>query len=335
MRADRLLAILLLLQNRGRMTAQVLAEELGVSMRTMYRDLDALSIAGAPIYADRGPGGGWNLLKGYQSSFSWFTEAELRHLFTPAKASPMDELAGKDAHQEIWLKLFSALPAAQRHYTEEVRQRIYLDTERWWNNREEAPSLQILHNAVWAQQKVQIVYQRHESKATARLIEPLGLVSKGYIWYVIGKSEESIRVYRLSRIQSCIPTEERFARPESFDLVQFWQEWQNHFLQTFSPITVLLKTTPAEINTLVKVFGEGISRLRAQPANALEEETIQLQLQFESLDAAQRALLGFGATIEVLSPVELRGQLQHAAASVIALYSSANSDLASPSQLSE
>lgn len=321
MRADRLLAILLLLQNRGRMTAQALAEELDVSIRTMYRDLDALSIAGAPIYADRGPGGGWNLLKDYQAAFSWFTEAELRLLFTAAKESPINELAEKDARQALWLKLFSILPTAQRRYTEEARQRLYLDTEKWWNQRESVPFLHILHDAVWAQQKVHIVYRRSDGTTTTRLIEPLGLVSKGYIWYVVGNSEDISRVYRISRIQSCVLTEVRFERPEKFDLSLFWKEWQNDFWQTFSPITVTIRTTLAETNTLAKVLGEEVYRLVDQPDTVREGDNIELQLQFESLDAAQRALLGLGTAVEVLFPTELRNQLQKIAASVTSLYS--------------
>ena len=321
MRADRLLAILLLLQTRGRMTAQALAGELGVSMRTMYRDLDALSIAGAPIYADRGPGGGWNLLKEYQSSFSWFTEAELRLLFTITQASPIEKLAEKDELQALWLKLFSVLPAAQRRYTEDARQRIYLDSEVWWNNHEAVPYLQILHDVVWTQQKVQVTYRRSDGMVITRLIEPLGLVNKGSIWYVVGNTENVCRVYRISRIQRCLLTEERFERPENFDLSQFWKEWQSKFLQTFSPITVSLRTARVEINTLVKVFGEEIYRLIKQPEMVQEEDTIILQMQFETMAAAQRALLGLGTAIEVLSPAQLRDQLQKAASSVASFYS--------------
>lgn len=322
MRADRLLTILHLLQNRGRMTAQALAEEVGVSMRTMYRDLDALSIAGAPIYADRGPGGGWNLLKDYQAAFSWFTEAELRLLFTAPKTNPIDDLTEKNALQALWLKLFSALPATQRRYTEEARQRLYLDTERWWNTREAVPYLQILHDAVWTQRKVQIVYRRNDNTTSTRLIEPLGLVSKGYIWYVVGYSEKASRVYRLSRIQSCLLTEEHFERPENFDLALFWKEWQSDFLQTFSPITVSLRTSRGELSTLAKVFGEEIYRLVDQPEAHQEGEKIQFQWQFESLDAAQHTLLGLGTAIEVLSPPTLREQLQEVATQVASLYSS-------------
>lgn len=321
MRADRLLAILLLLQNRGRMTAHALSEELGVSIRTMYRDLDALSAAGAPIYADRGPGGGWNLLKSYRSSFSWFTETELRLLFTPTQTHPMDDLFEQNAPQMLWLKLFSALPDAQRRYTEEVQQRLFLDTERWWNHRETVPFLQILHNAVWTQQQVQISYRRSNDTVVTRLIHPLGLVSKGYIWYVVGATEQVTRVYRVSRIQHCLPTEEHFERPVNFDLARFWKEWQRDFLQTFSPVVVTLQTNREGIRLLVKVLGEEIQQLVERAEPLWKGETGELQLPFESQDTALRILLGLGTAIEVISPPELRKQFQKVAFSITSLYS--------------
>ncbi len=196
MRADRLLSLLLLLQTRGRMTAQALADELEVSVRTVYRDIEALSGAGVPVYADRGPGGGCALVDNYRTQLTGLHEGEVRALFVANMPGVLADLGlGADLKAAL-LKLLAALPAERRSDDRWVRQRIFLDWERWekTTTRQEdaargpAPTLQLIQRAVWNDRKLWITYRRLSSfyrREFERLVAPYGLVAKEGEWYLV------------------------------------------------------------------------------------------------------------------------------------------------------
>ncbi len=225
MRADRLLSILMLLQTRGRMTAHDLAEHLEVSERTIYRDFDALSIAGIPLYTERGPGGGCSLVDGYQTRLTGLTEAEIRALFLSTISAPSADLGMGRALEDALLKVSAALPPSSRHTVEHTRQRFYVDTT-WCEHPERVIScLQTIQGAVWNDQKLSIDYHTVYGTRQQYLVEPYGLVSKTGAWYLVGVLAGTQQVFHLTRMYNVEATELSFTRPADFDLAACWNEY--------------------------------------------------------------------------------------------------------------
>ncbi|MGI9061582.1 MAG: helix-turn-helix transcriptional regulator [Ktedonobacteraceae bacterium] len=225
MRADRLLALLLLLQTRGRMTAHELAEQLEVSERTIYRDMEALSVAGIPVYAERGPGGGCSLIDGYQTQLTGLTATEVRALFLLRMASPLADLGLTKALDDALLKLSASLPASQRDDAEQVRQRIHLDSAAWNANAETMCHLHTIQEAIWQERMLVLSYRESHSYCCEQLVEPYGLVSKGSAWYLVGAASGENKVFHVSRVATVMLTAEHFIRPASFDLPSYWSEY--------------------------------------------------------------------------------------------------------------
>jgi predicted DNA-binding transcriptional regulator YafY len=320
LRADRLLSILLLLQTKGRMTAQALAKRLEVSERTVYRDLEALGKAGVPVYAERGPGGGWALLEGYRTNLTRLTETEARTLFMSGVAGPMADLGLGKALEGAMLKLLAALPSAYRHDAEQARQRMHLDSVGWSSVGETVPHLQAIQDAVWNSRKVCLLYRRGDGTLRERVVDPLGLVSKANIWYLVGAVSGELRVYRVSRIRACTITEEPCQRPATFDLPTFWADWCDQFQANFSRYPVIVRVAPDCIPVLSRVFGEGIYALAEQAGPPGADGWMTLLLTFETLESARGILLGFGTLVEVLEPRELRESIADLAVRVATFY---------------
>ena len=225
MRADRLLSILMLLQTRGRMTAHDLAEHLEVSERTIYRDFDALSMAGIPLYTERGPGGGCSLIDGYQTRLTGLTEAEIRALFLSTISAPSADLGMGRALEDALLKVSAALPQSSRHTVEHTRQRFYVDTT-WCEHPERVIScLQTIQGAVWNDQKLSIDYHTVYGTRQQYLVEPYGLVAKTGAWYLVGVLAGIQQVFHLTRMYNVEATELSFTRPADFDLAACWNEY--------------------------------------------------------------------------------------------------------------
>ncbi|MGO4750380.1 helix-turn-helix transcriptional regulator, partial [Streptomyces sp. 2MCAF27] len=229
MRADRLLSLLLLLQNRGRMTAPELAEELEVSVRTVYRDIDALGASGIPVYADRGPAGGYRLLDGYRTRLTGLTGDEADSLFLAGMPGPATELGLGADLATAQLKLRAALPAELGERSRRIQERFHLDAPGWFRDAEEVPHLGAVAEAVWRPRALRVDYRRWRGEVRRKL-HPLGLVLKGGIWYLVARAEstesgtESVRTYRVSRILDAEVLDETFERPTGFDLAAHWAE---------------------------------------------------------------------------------------------------------------
>lgn len=309
MRADRLLSLLMLLQVRGRMTAQQLSDELEVSERTIYRDIDALSVAGVPVYAERGPGGGCALLDSYRTSLTGFTEDELRALFMLSIPAPLAELGVSQELKGALLKLSAALPTSRRFEEERVRQRIHLDWEGWFQPDEPVPHLHTIHRAVWEDRKLYLTYCTYLLPLGApveRLVAPYGLVAKAGIWYVVCARKDRTRVIRVSHVMDARLTEERFERPPDFDLAVFWikscAEYEAN--RPFLPVTA--RVSPDLIPYLPLYFGNSVRDEIARCGPPDADEWITLTLPFETLEDARTRILGFGRAVEVLEPEALR-----------------------------
>ena len=186
MRADRLLSLLLLLQARGRLTAPKLAQELEVSERTIYRDIDALSAAGVPVYGEPGRGGGYALLDSYRTNLTGLTEGEVRALFMLSIPKPLTDLGVGQELGAALRKLAAALPSARRDDEQRVRQRFLLDAVGWEQAAESVPHLPTVHRAVWEDRRLHLKYRIGPlAVQIEQTVEPYSLVAKAGDWLVV------------------------------------------------------------------------------------------------------------------------------------------------------
>jgi predicted DNA-binding transcriptional regulator YafY len=321
MRADRLLALLMLLQTRGCVTAQELARELEVSERTIYRDLDALSAAGIPVYAMRGPGGGCGLLDTFRTNLTGLTEEEVQALFMLSIPGPLADLGVTRQLKAALLKLSAALSSHQRRDAEHVRQRIHLDATGWFQGEEPTPYLEVVQQAVWGDYRLCVTYRRGDGTARERIIEPYGLVAKVGVWYLVRAVEGRLGVYRVSRIEAAVPTGDTFQREEGFDLAVFWRDWCADFEESRPEYRFSLRVVPELSPRLEQRFGAGIRSLIADGLARNQSGGVTLDLTVETLEMARDYVLGLGPLAEVLAPPSLREAVARQAAGILARYS--------------
>jgi predicted DNA-binding transcriptional regulator YafY len=317
MRADRLLSILLLLQVQRRMTAHELAKRLEVSERTIYRDMDALSAAGIPVYTERGVGGGCILLEEYRTNLTGLTEAEIQTLFLTRPSRLLADLGLHQASEAALIKLLAALPSVSRRDAEYVHQRIHIDAAGWRPTEEDISSLPTLQEAVWQERKLHLTYERSDSTIVERLIDPLGLVAKGSTWYLIAAVEGEMRTYRVSRVQSARVTDLACVRPQNFDLAAYWQQSSAHFVANLPRYSATV-CIPQSVLSQVYRTGRYVQVEQTAPPDA--DGWIRLHFQFDTEEAACAFVLSFGAQVEVLEPQELRQRVIGLAQSVLAFY---------------
>ena len=320
MRADRLLSLLMLLQARGQMTARELAKELEVSERTIYRDIDALSIAGVPVYGESGPEGGYALVDSYRTNLTGLTEGEVRALFMLSIPAPLADLGVSQELRAALLKLSAALPDARRRDEEWVRQRFHLDSTWWRQGEERAPHLQTIHQAVWQDRKLHVVYRPPFAIEIERLVAPYGLVAKAGVWYLACARNDTIYVHRVSDLLDVRVSDESFERPASFDLAAFWEEWCTEYEIFLSDFTATVRVAPSFIPELPRYFGNYIHTKIARAGLPDAEGWIRLELSFESFEAARDRILGFGRGVEVLEPRALHRSVLDYAEQIVALY---------------
>lgn len=320
MRASRLLSILLLLQNRGRMTAEELADELEVSVRTVYRDIDALSEAGVPVYADRGRSGGYQLVDGYRTRLTGMTEEEASALALAGLPVAAAELGLGTVLAAAQLKLFAALPEELRTRAGQVAERFYLDIPGWHRDIERLGQLAAVADAVWHQRRLRVRYRRWDDSAVERVLEPLGLVLKAGNWYVVACCDGSERTYRVSRIDELTDAGE-FSRPDSFDLAGYWREWSERFERRMFPRFAVVRLSPLGRDLVPFYLGAVGARALADSADAPDPDGWSVvRLPVEPGAPALGELLHFGPELEVLEPADLREQVARAVARMGALY---------------
>lgn len=304
MRADRLLAMMLLLQTRGKMTAHKLAAELGVSRRTILRDLDALSIAGVPVYAEGGHGGGIALDEDYRSTLAGLQDKEVRALFVASNNELLNEVGLGEAAKSTLLKLLAVLPDSQRPKAEHIRQRLLIDPTWWWREAQ-PPFWEVLQQAVYEDWRIQITYERHDGQVTERELEPYSLIAKSSLWYLVAKQGDEFRTFRVSRIQSLTRLNAHFQRQPNFDLPTYWQAHLSEFVETISEYNFTLKVHPDRVN-FVRWLAPGRSTF--EPTNNANEWLVT-HIHLESLDLAKMLVFGLGKQGEVLGPPELKEQV--------------------------
>ncbi|GAA1969900.1 YafY family protein [Amycolatopsis minnesotensis] len=321
MRASRLLSVLLLLQNRGRMTAEELATELEVSVRTVYRDIEALSASGVPVYADRGRAGGYQLVDGYRTRLTGLTEEEAQSLSLAGLPVAAAELGLGTVLAAAQLKLYAAMPEELRTRAGKVAERFYLDVPGWHRGIESLPVLSAVAEAVWQARRVRIRYERWGQRIVERVLDPLGLVLKAGNWYLAGRCEGSDRTYRVSRILELTDLGEPFDRPADFDLGEYWRQWSEQFEQRMFPRIAHVRMSPkARMLAPFYTGAVGARAVREAERGSGEDGWIEVDLPVEPGESAVGELLRFGPDLEVLGPPELRARLAERIAEMGAAY---------------
>lgn len=303
-RADRLLSILLLLQTHGRLPARALAERLEVSERTVHRDMEALAIAGVPVYAETGRHGGWALVDSYRTDLTGLTEAELRSLVIASAPGVLADLGLGEAADRALIKLLAGLPEARRRAAESARGYLYVDPTGWRRAEEAAPFLSTLELALRTGRQIAMAYERAFDRSVVdRVANPLGLVAKGSVWYLAATVDGKARTYRASRVRSVTILETPVERPIDFDLAAFWAASSAEFRAGLPVHRVVLRVTPAAISRVRLGWRYAALESEREPD---ADGWVTCTLRADSVDIAIECVLALAGGAIVLEPAEVR-----------------------------
>ena len=305
MRASRLVNLLLLLQSRGGLTAAELARELEVSVRTIHRDVEELSAAGVPIFAERGPLGGIRLVDGYRTRLTGMTADEAEALFLSGLPGPAAQLGLGTVVAAAQLKVMAALPPELRSRASRLVQRFHLDAAGWFQANEPVPHLETLSTGVWDGRAVAVEYDRG-NEVVERVLGPLGLVLKGGIWYVIAVVDGQIRTYRASRVVAATVLDDLVDRPEDFDLAAYWAESSAAYERETPSILVDVRVSEDQQWRINQVFGRGTVAAAERVDEVDHPGTLRLRMRLGYPDEAPGMLLAVGPNLEVIGPPEVR-----------------------------
>jgi predicted DNA-binding transcriptional regulator YafY len=296
-------SFLLALQTHGQLTALELAERLEVSERTVQRDAQALAEAGVPIVSIRGPAGGYRLERGYRTKLTGLDAVEAEALFV----GPAAELGLGRELAAARLKLIASLPAELQERAGRAARLFHVDTRGWFREEDRVPHLPVIAGALWRGRRLEVRY-REGAAVVSRRLDPLGLILKAGVWYLLAQRRGEERAYRVSRIVSARERAEPATRPHGFDLATAWADRSAEFERSRTRIEVTVRISRAQVRYL-----------RA-PRIVEDDERPTVIAQFEGLDHAVRALLAYGPDAEVLAPRELRDRIAEAVVATAALY---------------
>lgn len=319
MRADRLLAMLMLLSARGRCTAPQLARELEVSERTVFRDVAALSGAGVPVMAETGRNGGIWLDQAYNTRLTGLTAPEAQALLLSANTQPLNDLQLSDAMRSALRKVSASV--AREHWAgaDRLRQRLYVDASGWFEGVQPPPHLGVVQSALWRDQALRLTYSRSDGTVSGCDVDPLGLVLKQSTWYLVAACPE-LRVFRLSRVLQAEAREQMVARPDQFDLAQFWHEWSARFESAHPGYRTIVRIAPSLVQRLPLFLGEYVQPLLAESAPDADGWR-RVALPFRSEQIAQGWACALADELEVLAPETLRAALLNISAALLSRYS--------------
>ncbi|MFI1539382.1 helix-turn-helix transcriptional regulator [Streptomyces anandii] len=317
MKSDRLLSILLLLQTRGRVPAHELAERLEVSVRTIYRDIEALSASGVPVYAERGRHGGIELLAGFRTDVTGLTADESRALFVLAAQGAHAALGLDAALGSALRKVMAALPAPHRPAAEVTSRRILVDATRWKGGPRPAVDLQVLQDAVFADLRLRVRY-RHSGAREPRTytVDPYGLVSKAGVWYLVADRRGEPRLFRADRVRSARLLDDPVRRRPGVELPDVWEVLRRQVEERPGGFEVTVRVRRDRLDMFLRLSASSLAEL---PEDDGAGEWITARLSYGSARET-RQLLAYADGVEVVSPPEAREELREAAASLARLY---------------
>jgi predicted DNA-binding transcriptional regulator YafY len=317
MKSSRLLALLLVLQRRGTAKAAELAEELEVSVRTLYRDVAALMAAGVPVWTEPGPHGGIHLVEGWRTRLDGLTADEANAVFLFGAPQAMADLGLAPVAVSARAKVDATLPPELRGRASRIRERFLLDAPGWFSRSEPLVALPAVAGAVWEGRRLEIHYGAPPKR---RRVDPLGLVLKAGVWYLVARHEQTLRTYRISRIHRAEGMSETFTRPEGFELAAWWAESSAAFDRSLLTYRCRVRVSPHAQALLPQVVPHDAVRHMLEEAGAPDGEgwrTVDLLMEGEDVAAAQLTALGAG--VEVLEPPSLRQRLYAVATRMAAL----------------
>ncbi|WP_374673842.1 helix-turn-helix transcriptional regulator [Ideonella sp.] len=307
MKASRLLSILMLLQSHPRMTAAALAQALEVSSRTILRDIDQLSAAGVPVWAERGREGGFCLRPGWSTQLTGMTEPEAHALLLAGLPAAAAELGLGGAALSARLKLVGSLPAPLREQAARVAERLHIDPVDWYRAPDTPTQLREVAEAVWHNRRLRVRYTSWR-RTTWREWEPLGLVLKAGAWYLAAREagDTAVRTYRLASVQALAPGRGSFRRPRGFDLAAYWREAAVRFEAKLRPLHAQLWVSPRAWGWLVHGRQEVVALPPGEIVPAGPADWRAVRLAVESVEQGARQVLGYGDEVEVVAPLALR-----------------------------
>ncbi|MFE5504987.1 helix-turn-helix transcriptional regulator [Amycolatopsis japonica] len=320
MRADRLVSLVLLLRHRGRLSATTLARELEVSTRTVLRDIEALSAAGVPVYAERGRHGGFALLPGFQTELTGLNHDEALALLIAGSRRGAQAFGLGSALASAMLKVIDALPEGQRDTAAGAARRLLIDPETDLLSRrvagEEVSDTIVaeVRRAVFSGHKLRIHYAASGQAARWRTVDPIGLVTVRDQGYLLATRAGEDRTYRLSRLRAAEELPEPAERPERVDLDRTWQERSTRFRTGGDQVAVEVRVDPARRDQLV---GTALAVLAEETG---EDGRLRLEVTFQDARHAEWALWNLAADAEALAPPWLRDSLRDRAAAITARY---------------
>ncbi|MGH9091918.1 MAG: helix-turn-helix transcriptional regulator [Acidimicrobiales bacterium] len=308
MRASRLLSFLLVLQAKGHATARELADELEVSVRTIYRDAEALQAAGIPLVANAGPAGGYQLLDGYRTRLTGLTEREATGLFFTGLPGPASELGLGSAMMAAQLKLTAALPREIADRAALVQARFHLDAIGWYSSRDLVPHLSAVAAAVWGQRRIRVRYRRwKEPDEVERVLDPHGVVLKAGHWYLVASSDGPPHTYRVSQILDLCTLDDTFEQPADFDLAQYWADYLSEFYARLYQSEASIRLSPIGRQRAFFAFSAAVNDAIETTASSPDSHGwIRAVVPIESVAQAEGEFLKLGADVEVLAPSSLR-----------------------------
>jgi len=310
-RAERLVTLLFLLQQKQRATAGTLADALEVSERTVYRDIDALLAAGVPLWTEQGRTGGIRLMDGWRTKLDGLTGKEAAAIFAVGVPELLAELGLGSALTAARAKVLAGLPAELRAYAERISDRFHLDAPGWFQQVDEASQLTVVAEAVAEQRRLRVDYRRGD-RVVSRVLDPLGLVVKAGVWYLVARPTggDDIRTYRVSRVEAADPTGEPFTRPQDFQLVTWWTKSSAHFERSLLRDRVRLRLNRQALKALRYVVDEDAAALALATAGPADEDGWrEVELEVENQQVATSQLLALNAGVEVIEPEALRAAI--------------------------
>jgi predicted DNA-binding transcriptional regulator YafY len=319
--ASRLLSILLRLQTQGRLSATALAQSFEVSVRTIYRDIDQLSAAGVPVYAEKGRHGGFVLRDGYRTRLTGLDRPEAESLFLAGLPDVATQLGLGPALTTTRLKLLASLPEALRRDAEAVAARFYLDPVAWFQGTDEQPLLQTLAAAVWSHRMVRMRYDGWKA-VVDRHVAPLGLVLKGGVWYLVAATNAQPRTYRVGSIQQLVVEDEAAVAPPRFDLQRYWRHFTRDYESRMHAEQARVRANHDGLRRLARLshtMAQAVAAAKpAKPADSAGWHNLTIPI--ESVSTAALDLLPLAPDVQALGPAALLKALRHNASVLTTIY---------------